>query len=59
MFQVSADFAYVDLWSSPFSWGGADPPVDGDMVVIPRGETIVVDTDTAVVKLLLINGREE
>ena len=55
--QISADFNYVNLWSSPYSWGGADPPEDGDMVVIPSGETIVVDINTAVVKLLLIKGK--
>ena len=24
-----ADFFYVDVWSSPFSWGGNDPPENG------------------------------
>lgn len=24
-----ADFSYVDVWSSPFTWGGNDPPGNG------------------------------
>lgn len=24
-----ADFSYVDVWSSPFTWGGNDPPENG------------------------------
>ena len=28
----SADFFYVDVWSSKFSWGGNDPPVKGEFL---------------------------
>ena len=56
--QTSADFEYIDVWSSQFSWGGLPPPVEGDMVVIPKDMTILLDTDTPVLKMLLIQGAE-
>lgn len=27
--QQEADFYYVDVWSSKYTWGGRDPPVEG------------------------------
>ena len=57
-FQTSANFEYVDVWSSQYSWGGAAPPVKGDMVVIPHEMTMLLDTDTPVLKLLLIQGKQ-
>ncbi len=27
--QENADFYYVDVWSSKYTWGGRDPPVEG------------------------------
>ena len=56
--QDSADFEYIDLWSSRHTWGGAAPPVDGDFVVIPTGMNILLDVDTAVLKMLLIQGKQ-
>ena len=47
------------MWSSRYTWGGGDPPVDGDLVVIPRGQTILFDIvgpNTPVLKMLLIQG---
>jgi hypothetical protein len=34
--QVS--YRYIDLWSRRSTWGGADPPSEGDSVVVPAGE---------------------
>ena len=34
--QDFADFFYIDKWSSPWTWGGNPPPVDGDFVVIQQ-----------------------
>lgn len=33
--QVS--YRYIDLWSRRSTWGGGDPPVEGDSVVVPAG----------------------
>ena len=51
-------FWYVDLWSSPFTWGGGPLPQEGDFVVIPKGQTLVLDTTTPILGYLLIQGGE-
>ena len=51
-------FWYVDLWSSRFTWGNDDPPREGEFVVIPRGQTLVLDTVTEVLAYLLVQGGE-
>ncbi|VDH99664.1 Hypothetical predicted protein, partial [Mytilus galloprovincialis] len=53
-----AKFQYVDLWSSPWTWGGNPPPGDGTLVVIKKGQTVVLDQNTASLKALLIQGGE-
>ncbi|XP_071828580.1 fibrocystin-L-like isoform X3 [Apostichopus japonicus] len=54
--QDDADFFYIDVWSSIYTWGGQDPPVAGDLVVIPAGNTILLDQSTPVLKVLLLQG---
>ena len=49
-------FYYIDLWSSNYTWGGQLPPEDGDFIVVPRGQTVAIDVDTAVLSFLLIQG---
>ena len=49
-------FHYVDVWSSRFTWGGSSPPVHGDLVHIQKGQTILLDTSTAVLKTLVVDG---
>ncbi|CAL1525941.1 unnamed protein product, partial [Lymnaea stagnalis] len=56
--QVNAKFEYIDLWSNRYTWGGGPPPLEGDFVVIPAGKTILLDTNTPVLKMLLIQGGE-
>ncbi|ESO84871.1 hypothetical protein LOTGIDRAFT_131466, partial [Lottia gigantea] len=54
--QTSAAFYYIDVWSSQYTWGNNPPPVAGDLVVIPANQTILLDTDTPVLKMLIIQG---
>ncbi|XP_077870118.1 fibrocystin-L-like [Saccoglossus kowalevskii] len=54
--QDDADFEYVDLWSSTWTWGGNPLPIEGDFVVIQQGQRIVLDIDTPVLKMILIQG---
>ena len=49
-------FYYIDRWSSVWSWGGVSAPQAGEFIVITEGQTILLDTDTPVLKFLLING---
>ncbi|XP_024153621.1 PKHD1 like 1, tandem duplicate 1 isoform X2 [Oryzias melastigma] len=52
----NADFFYIDVWSSKFTWGGLSPPEKGSFAVITKGQTILLDTSTPVLKMLLIQG---
>ena len=49
-------FWYVDLWSSPFTWGGGPLPQEGEFVVIPRGQTLLLDVNTPILSYILIQG---
>ena len=49
-------FFYVDLWSSVYTWGGESPPVEGDFVVVPKGQTLALDVHTPILSFLLIQG---
>ncbi len=51
-------FYYVDLWSSVFTWGGTQLPKEGDFVIVGKGQTLVLDTVTEILKILLIQGGE-
>ena len=51
-------FYYVDLWSSVFTWGGTQLPVEGDFVIVGAGQTLVLDTVTPILRILLIQGGE-
>ena len=51
-------FWYVDLWSSRFTWGGDEPPREGELVVISRGQTLVLDTVTPVLAYVIVQGGE-
>nr|XP_045000409.1 fibrocystin-L [Jaculus jaculus] len=52
----NADFLYVDAWSSNFSWGGKSPPEEGALAVITKGQIVLLDQSTPVLKMLLIQG---
>ncbi|PWA19457.1 hypothetical protein CCH79_00020609 [Gambusia affinis] len=54
--QDAANFLYVDVWSSRFTWGGLPPPERGSLAVIAKGQTVLLDTSTPVLKMLLIQG---
>nr|DBA24045.1 TPA: hypothetical protein GDO54_011748 [Pyxicephalus adspersus] len=52
----NADFFYIDVWSSRYTWGGESPPDEGSLAVITKGQTILLDQSTPVLKMLLIQG---
>ncbi|KAJ8026384.1 Fibrocystin-L [Holothuria leucospilota] len=54
--QDNADFFYIDVWSSIYTWGGSNPPVKGDFAIILEGQTILLDETTPVLKVLLLKG---
>lgn len=60
--QAKGDFTfeYKDFWSSPNTWGGdvEAMPKDGDFIIIKKGQTMYLDTETPILKMLLIQGGE-
>jgi len=51
----SSQFQYIDLWSSPWTWGGLSPPEEGTIVSIDGGKTIYFDTTTPILKALVVD----
>lgn len=43
---INQAFLYVLRWSDSRTWGVDLPPVDGDLVFVPAGMTLLVDQDT-------------
>ena len=57
--KVRAQFWYIDRWSSPYTWGCTDEtckPVEGDIVLISKGQVLLLDETTPILKMLLIDG---
>ena len=52
----SADFYYIDRWNSIWTWGGTGTPLAGELIHITEGQTILLDTSTPILKMLLIDG---
>ncbi|XP_061122944.1 PKHD1 like 1, tandem duplicate 1 [Syngnathus typhle] len=52
----NASYFYIDVWSSKYTWGGLPPPETGSLAVVTKGQTILLDTSTPVLKMLLIQG---
>ncbi|XP_053322520.1 fibrocystin-L [Spea bombifrons] len=52
----NTEFFYIDVWSSKYTWGGESPPEEGSLAVITKGQTILLDQSTPVLKMLLIQG---
>ena len=49
-------FMYADNWSSATTWGGEVPPRAGESVDIPPCTTVILDTITPLLNLILIEG---
>eukprot|EP00854_Cymbomonas_tetramitiformis_P005436 gene5436-6591_t len=52
-------YTYIDRWSANTTWGGGDPPVEGDSVVIPAGKNILLDVSPPQLVLIIVEGRLE
>jgi hypothetical protein len=49
-------FRYLDRWSSLTTWKYQEPPVDGDTIVVPAGQSILVDVPSPLLFLVLVQG---
>jgi hypothetical protein len=45
---INNGFLYVLRWSDSYTWGVDLPPVDGDLVYVPQGMTLLIDKNTPV-----------
>ena len=53
--NVDTEFWYIDKWSSPYTWGCDDDsckPKEGEIIVIPAGQVILLDETTPVLARL-------
>ncbi|CAF1300760.1 unnamed protein product, partial [Adineta ricciae] len=51
----SSQYQYIDLWSSPWTWGGESPPEAGTLVSIDSGKTVYFDTTSPIIKAIIID----
>jgi hypothetical protein len=51
----AVQFQYIDLWSSKWTWDGADPPEAGSIVTIDKGVKIFLDIATPILRSLVID----
>ena len=52
----SATFTFLHYWSRPATWAPKGVPADGDAVLVPSGMTVVLDTSTAALASLVLEG---
>ncbi|CAE7614256.1 PKHD1L1, partial [Symbiodinium sp. KB8] len=51
-----AQFRYIDLWSDRRTWLNEEPPIDGDTVVVPPGQAVLLDINAPKLFVLLVQG---
>ena len=49
-------FLYVLKWSNALTWGVDMPPVDNDLIYVPKGTTLYVDQDTPILEGIAVEG---
>jgi hypothetical protein len=48
---------YINKWSDPETWGGEFPPVKGDTILIPKGQTLLWDEQsTPILNAIFVEG---
>jgi len=53
----SVEFLFMDRWSSVNTWGGQAPPQEGESVVIPAGQHMLLDLSPPKLVLIIVEGR--
>ena len=51
---TSTYFSYLDRWSELTTWLNNEPPGEGDTVIVPRGQAILVDMSPPRLNLVLV-----
>ena len=53
---ILPSYRYIDRWSSINTWANNEPPKYNDTVIIPEGQTILMDIPVPLVFVLLVQG---
>ena len=54
--STSTYFSYLDRWSDLTTWLNNEPPGEGDTVIVPQGQAILVDVSPPRLFLVLVQG---
>lgn len=54
--QTAVAFRYLDRWSVRSTWMNDEPPSEGDTVLVPMGQAILVDVSPPKLNLVLVQG---
>jgi hypothetical protein len=49
-------FRYLDPWSDEATWADNEPPIDGDTVIVPDGQAIMLDENTPKLNAVIVQG---
>lgn len=49
-------FYYAERWSDATTWGNTVPPREGESLTVAHGQTLVIDTSTPKLNLILVEG---
>ncbi|CAE8614080.1 unnamed protein product [Polarella glacialis] len=47
---------YLDRWSQLDTWANQEPPVAGDLVMVPKGQSVLLDEDTPQLLMISVEG---
>ena len=53
---ASASFQIIDAWSSTHTWGDGPLPVEGDTIVVPAGQVVLLDVSPPDLFMLILEG---
>lgn len=51
---IREKFEYVLRWSDVRTWGADLPPVEGDLVYVPNGMTLLIDETTPILEGIIV-----
>ena len=55
-YRATPWYRYIDKWSALSTWLNNEPPIDGDFVVVPDGQAVLMDVSPPALSVLLVQG---
>lgn len=50
-------YVYIEKWSEQQTWGGENPPKEGDSVHIPKGQNLLLDISPPKLNTIMVEGQ--